>query len=498
MLKGGRYTLVGTLGEGTQGETYEARDEGDRSDALPTRSDETPSRSLVAQWNDYVARTRPDSAEGASTPGRLVAIKRFRVGTAKSWKDVELAEREARTLASLNHPHLPRYIEHFEEDGALYLVMEKVEGESLASLRARRRGLDVHEVVRMIEDIAEALRYLHGRAPPIVHRDVKPGNILRRPDGTYALVDFGAVRDRLRPKGGSTVVGTFGFMAPEQFQGRASPSSDLYGLGATAITMLTGTEPEELPHAGLGIDVARALPKGTPPRLARALAAMLEPNPDRRVASASDVLAILSPSGGKTRTGTFTHPVEAFSPSAPRSRKEQRTRKRRAKQEAKEARRRRREAARVRRAPWLPRVFAKLGLLIAALAVWIAVGLVTPLVLHLLALVFGRALRRAAGACRRASQRSIAALGRASAWLSGERRDDVERRDDAADAPRVRIDDDPAHAFDERRPRARVDDAELRPRRVALHDRSDPEEDDEGSRHAPGAMEVPSWKRRPR
>src|SRR5438552_9969439 len=89
-LGGGRYVVKGLLGEGSQGATYEATD---------TQS------------------------------GRTVAIKRFDVRGARSWKDVELAEREARVLATLDHPLVPRYFEHFEEDGALYLVMERVEGE---------------------------------------------------------------------------------------------------------------------------------------------------------------------------------------------------------------------------------------------------------------------------------------------------------------------------------------------------------------------------------
>ena len=90
-LGDGRYVVRGVLGEGAQGVTY---------DAMDTRE------------------------------GRPVAIKRFDVRGARGWKDVELAEREARTLASLDHPRLPRYFEHFEEDGALYLVMEKIEGET--------------------------------------------------------------------------------------------------------------------------------------------------------------------------------------------------------------------------------------------------------------------------------------------------------------------------------------------------------------------------------
>ena len=89
---------------------------------------------LAAKWDRYVARDRTSAVDTRRT---TVAIKCFRVGKAKAWKDVELAEREATTLASLDHPQLPAYIEHFEEDGALYLVMEKIEGESLAALRKR-------------------------------------------------------------------------------------------------------------------------------------------------------------------------------------------------------------------------------------------------------------------------------------------------------------------------------------------------------------------------
>jgi len=265
----GRYVVVGSLGAGSQGETLEAVDKRE---------------------------------------GRPVAIKRFTIRGAKSWKDVELAEREASVLASLSHPGLPRYIEHFEEDGALYLVMEKIEGETLAARRRRGAALDRDQVVRFLRDTADCLRYLHGHAPPIVHRDIKPGNVLLRPDGSYCLVDFGSVRDRLKPEGGSTVVGTFGFMAPEQFQGRAGPASDVYAVGATALSLLTGREPEDLPHKGLAVDVEAALRGQVDRRLIAALRSMLEPDPDRRAASLDDALRSAgltaaersSPSGSST------------------------------------------------------------------------------------------------------------------------------------------------------------------------------------------------------
>ena len=396
----GRYELRRKLGEGTQGETFEAFDHGAAAPA-----------ELGDQWNSYVDRAKGKplrTAQGA------VAIKCFRVGAAKAWKDVELAEREARTLASLDHPKLPRYIDHFEENGVLYLVMEKIEGESLATLRARKRPFSAAEVTRMIEEVGGALAYLHGRAPFIVHRDVKPGNILRRPDGSFALVDFGAVRDRLKLGGGSTVVGTFGYMAPEQFQGRAFPRSDLYGLAATAIAMLTGEEPEDLPHEGLGIDVARALPRGTPAPLARALTAMLVPDPDRRVSSVEEALAILRARVAPASAPAPPIPEEKGNQVPTKNRKERR-RERKAKKVEDGAV----WKQRVPRAPVLPRVLARVGLLVARLVVWVALGLAVPLVLVLLSLVLGGALRRAASAMVRMERRTQLAFGRASDWLSG-------------------------------------------------------------------------------
>src|SRR6185295_7538727 len=103
-----------------------------------------------------------------------------------------------------------------------------------------------------------------------------------RPDGSFAFIDFGSVRHRMKPEGGSTVVGTFGYMATEQFQGRALPASDVYSVGATAIRMLAGTEPENLPHKGLAIDVQAALGRGVDRSIVDALARMLDPDPDRR------------------------------------------------------------------------------------------------------------------------------------------------------------------------------------------------------------------------
>lgn len=244
-LCGDRYEVRGLLGEGAQGVTYHAVDLRD---------------------------------------GRPVAIKRFDVRGAKSWKDVELAEREARVLASLDHPLVPRYIEHFEEDGRLYLVMEKVDGHTLEAIR-QQGPMPEGEVRRFLADADRALTYLHGRASPVVHRDIKPRNVIRRRDGSYVLVDFGAVTELMLRKSSSTIVGTMGYMAPEQFQGRALPTTDVYAVGATALAALTGAEPDALPHKGLRVDVRGALDGRATPAMIDSLEQMLEPDPERRAPS---------------------------------------------------------------------------------------------------------------------------------------------------------------------------------------------------------------------
>ncbi len=261
----GRYTVRGVLGEGGQGVTYDAVDAGS---------------------------------------GAPVAIKRFDVRGARTWKDVELAERETRVLATLDHPLVPRYVEHFEDDGALYLVMQKVDGETLESMRQRHGPLPEDEVRRFLACADRALTYLHGRSSPVVHRDLKPRNVIRRPDGSYVLVDFGAVTELMQRRGASTLVGTIGYMAPEQLQGRALPATDIYAVGATALAALTGADPDTLPHHGLRIDVRTVLRGRASPAMIAALEQMLEPDPTRRATSLGAAL-----DGVRSASGSMPPPA---------------------------------------------------------------------------------------------------------------------------------------------------------------------------------------------
>lgn len=250
-LGGGRYVIRGLLGEGAQGTTYDAVDEAE---------------------------------------GRAVAIKAFDVRGAKSWKDVELAEREARVLATLDHPLVPKYFDRFEENDTLFLVMEKIEGETLDHIRQREGALSETEVRRFLACADRAMTYLHGRGAPVIHRDVKPRNVVRRADGSYVFVDFGAVAELVVRRGASTVVGTLGYMAPEQLQGRASPATDVYAVGATALAALTGADPDTLPHQGLRVDVRGVLAGRVSEPMIATLERMLEPDPDRRARSVAEAL----------------------------------------------------------------------------------------------------------------------------------------------------------------------------------------------------------------
>ncbi len=252
-----RYRLGPRLGKGSQGELFLARDE----------------------W------VKGDDKE------RLVVVKRLKPrGT---WKSFELFEREAKVLSQLRHAGVPRHLANFEDPpGTFNLVMERAPGENLREITDRRR-LSQTEVRDVLLRTLEILDYLHTRSPVVIHRDIKPSNLLRAPDGRVSLVDFGGVLDAAREKGGSTVVGTFGYMAPEQLHGEATPATDLYALGATIVSLLGGIEPEDVPRKGLQMDLERHLPS-IDPGLRDTLTAMTDPDPEQRPQRARDVIALLA------------------------------------------------------------------------------------------------------------------------------------------------------------------------------------------------------------
>lgn len=196
------------------------------------------------------------AAEDLQT-GDRVAIKALSFRRMNEWKVLELFDREAKVLAQLAHPAIPRYLDYFQVDSDrdrnFYIVQQLVEGKSLAQAIADGWHGSEEDIKQIAEQVLDILSYLHELKPPVIHRDIKPQNIILQPDRKIALVDFGAVQDSFRNTqvGGSTVVGTYGYMPPEQFRGKAVPATDLYALGATILFLLTGRSPTDLPEIKL-------------------------------------------------------------------------------------------------------------------------------------------------------------------------------------------------------------------------------------------------------
>ena len=226
-----------------------------------------------------------DTQGGGDVVVKLYDLKR------SSWRLLTAFEREAAVLETLTHPAIPRYVEHRQlPDGRLMLVQSRAPGKSLADrLRSGERFTDA-QVADLVEQVLAILGYLQSYNPPIIHRDIKPGNLVLDDEQRVHLIDFGSVKDTLRhdPEIGSTIAGTYGYMAPEQFQGRAAVQSDLYGLGATVVHVLSLVPPSELPQDGLKLRFRDSI-KATA-GMARWLDRMLEPDPRDRFADANEAV----------------------------------------------------------------------------------------------------------------------------------------------------------------------------------------------------------------
>ncbi len=242
-----------------------------------------------AQASTYLARER--------ATGRQVVLKELALSRAGDWKAVELFEREGRVLGSLNHPGIPRYLDGFSVDQGqggtrFFLVEAYVAGQSLREHIEAGGLLGEPQARALLAGVLDILVYLHGLSPPVVHRDIKPANIILRPDGGISLVDFGAVQEITQGGvGGDTVVGTAGFLPPEQLMGRAQPASDLYALGATVVYAMTGIHPVDIPSSGVGLDVRGLLECSR--HFQVFLERLIDPDVDSRLASASEALARL-------------------------------------------------------------------------------------------------------------------------------------------------------------------------------------------------------------
>src|SRR3954470_8533827 len=194
--------------------------------------------------------------------GRRVAVKRLHAGspedTAKRFR------REARLGASLNHPNIVTVFDTVTDEGSVVIVMEHVDGETLADV-VRRGRVEPREAVRILRCVAAALDHAHEHG--IVHRDIKPANVLLGKSGEVKLVDLGIATavEGTRITSSGSVMGTAAYMAPEQLDGRdAAPPTDFYALAAVAYEMLAG---QPAYRGATPVEIAHAVVSGPPPDL---------------------------------------------------------------------------------------------------------------------------------------------------------------------------------------------------------------------------------------
>jgi eukaryotic-like serine/threonine-protein kinase len=225
--------------------------------------------------------------------GRIVAIKILKDEYLGDPGFLERFRAEARHAALVNHEGIANVFDYGEEDGSAYLVMELVPGEALSAILERERVLPADRVLDIVAQTAMALQAAH--AAGLVHRDIKPGNLLITPDGRVKITDFGIARiaDQVPLTATGQVMGTVQYLSPEQASGHpASPTTDIYSLGIVAYEALAGRRP----FTGESqVAIAMAQINETPPELSSAVPepvrnlvyACIAKNPAERPASAA-------------------------------------------------------------------------------------------------------------------------------------------------------------------------------------------------------------------
>ena len=218
-------------------------------------------------------------------------------------------KREAKFLARLDHPCLPKVFDYFLKDGKCYLVMNFIDGTDLLTILRNEgnKGFSEDRVVEWARKTLKILDYLHNQNPPIVYRDIKPSNLMLHQDGRIMLIDFGIARIVRKecvdnPK---TVIGTDGYAPLEQYQGKPEPRSDLYALGATMHHLLSGIEP-----APLGIDPIKEVRPDISSDLDIIVSKALSELPPGRYSDAKEMLEALKLLEENNRIRKYSLPEE--------------------------------------------------------------------------------------------------------------------------------------------------------------------------------------------
>lgn len=201
---------------------------------------------------------------------------------------------ETEMLKKLNHPNLPSIIDVIDTKDSFIIVMDYIEGGSLQKRIEKMGPQNAEDVVRWSIQLTDVLAYLHSRKPPIIYRDLKPANVMLKPDGDVCLIDFGTAREyKQTSQGDTTWLGTRGYAAPEQFggHGQTDARTDIYNLGATMYHLLTGYSPADTQFVIEPISKFRPELAGS--GIEKIVAKCCQPAPENRYQSCAELMYAL-------------------------------------------------------------------------------------------------------------------------------------------------------------------------------------------------------------
>src|SRR4051812_27611480 len=261
--------------------------------------------------------------------GRTVAVKILLPALLDEPGFAERFRGEARTMATINHPGVVDIYDYGSENGTAFLIMEYIEGDALSRTLSRVGRLTPARTMALVAQAADALHAAHEKG--IVHRDVKPGNLLVRPNGTLVLTDFGIARSDLvgQLTAAGSVLGTASYISPEQATGSvATPASDVYALGVVAYQCLAGRRPFEgdnpleiaMKHVR---EAPRPLPADIPPQVRAIVERALAKDPAARWPSAAALASVARQAKlALSQQARGGHPISGVpaSPAAPAAR----------------------------------------------------------------------------------------------------------------------------------------------------------------------------------
>lgn len=165
----------------------------------------------------------------------------------------------------LDHPAIPKVVDIIEDEDSIFVLRDYIEGETLETIVKKYGAQPADKVIEWGKQLCDALRYLHFQDPPLIYRDMKPANIVLKPDGTLKIINFEIMRIYKQNQQGDTrCLGTMGYAAPEQFGGSQSDArTDIFGLGMTMYRLVTGIDPVQPPYEVRPICMINPnLPKG--------------------------------------------------------------------------------------------------------------------------------------------------------------------------------------------------------------------------------------------